>query len=35
LLAGLTREPGCRFDAILLDAREPARIEWLVDIDCA
>jgi putative endonuclease len=34
-LAGLTREPTCRFDAILLDALDAARIEWLVDIDCA
>jgi putative endonuclease len=34
-LAGLTREPACRFDAILLDALDAARIEWLVDIDCS
>ncbi len=33
-LAGLTREPTCRFDAILLDELDAARIEWLVDIDC-
>jgi putative endonuclease len=33
-LAGLTREPTCRFDAILLDALDAAHIEWLVDIDC-
>jgi putative endonuclease len=32
-LAGLPREPACRFDAILLDALDAARIEWLVDID--
>lgn len=34
-LAGLTREPACRFDAILLDALDTERIEWLVDIDCS
>ena len=33
-LAGLTREPTCRFDAILLDALDAAYVEWLVDIDC-
>jgi len=32
-LAGLRREPACRFDAVLLDALDAARIEWLVDID--
>lgn len=32
-LSGLAREPPCRFDAILLDGLEIARIEWLVDID--
>ena len=32
-LSGLAREPPCRFDAILLDGLEMARIEWLVDID--
>ena len=32
-LAGLRREPACRFDAILLDGLDAARIEWLVDID--
>jgi putative endonuclease len=31
-LAKLGREPPCRFDAILLDALDPDRIEWLVDI---
>ena len=31
-LAKLGREPPCRFDAILLDALEPDRIEWLVDV---
>lgn len=34
-LAGLSREPTCRFDAILLDALDAERIEWLVDIDCS
>lgn len=33
-LASLPREPVCRFDAILLDALDIARIEWLVNIDC-
>jgi putative endonuclease len=32
-LSSLRREPPCRFDAILLDGLELARIEWLVDID--
>lgn len=32
-LSGLAREPPCRFDAILLDGLDAARIEWLVDID--
>ena len=31
-LATLGREPPCRFDAILLDALDSDRIEWLVDI---
>jgi len=31
-LAGLRSEPGCRFDAILLDALDERRIEWLRDI---
>ena len=32
-LSGLAREPPCRFDAILLDSLDLARIEWLVNID--
>lgn len=31
-LAGLDRTPACRFDAVLLDALDPARIEWLRNI---
>ncbi len=31
-LSTLNDEPPCRFDAILLDALDPARIEWLEDI---
>jgi putative endonuclease len=31
-LGRLGREPPCRFDAILLDALAPERIEWLRDI---
>lgn len=31
-LATLGREPPCRFDAILLDALDSKRIEWLVDV---
>ena len=31
-LARLARAPKCRFDAILLDALDPKRIEWLRDI---
>jgi putative endonuclease len=31
-LSGLPRTPPCRFDAILLDALDPAHIEWLRDI---
>ena len=31
-LAGMSRPPPCRFDAVLLDALDPARIEWLRDI---
>ena len=34
-LAGLPRTPPCRFDAILLDALDPARIEWLRDVVAA
>lgn len=32
-LGRLGQEPPCRFDAILLDALEAQRIEWLVGID--
>jgi putative endonuclease len=31
-LAGITGAPSCRFDAVLLDALEPARIEWLQNV---
>ena len=31
-LAALGREPPCRFDAVLLDALDASRIEWLVDV---
>jgi putative endonuclease len=31
-LARLSKPPPCRFDAVLLDALDPARIEWLTDI---
>ncbi len=31
-LARLPRTPPCRFDAVLLDALDPARIEWLRDV---
>ena len=31
-LAGLASTPACRFDAVLLDALDPARIEWLRNI---
>jgi putative endonuclease len=31
-LAGLRHTPPCRFDAVLLDALDPARIDWLRDI---
>lgn len=34
-LARLTREPPCRFDAVLLDSLDRAHVEWLVDIDCS
>ena len=34
-LAGLARTPACRFDAVLLDALDPARIEWLRDVVAA
>ena len=32
-LAGLAREPPCRFDAILLDALTAESIEWLRGVD--
>jgi putative endonuclease len=31
-LARLARTPPCRFDAVLLDALDPARIRWVRDI---
>jgi putative endonuclease len=31
-LARLSRTPSCRFDAVLLDALDPSRIEWLKDM---
>lgn len=31
-LATLPRTPPCRIDAVLLDALDPARVEWLRDI---
>ena len=31
-LARLPRTPPCRFDAVLLDAIDPTRIEWLKDM---
>lgn len=31
-LATLVRVPACRFDALLLDALDEARIEWIRDI---
>lgn len=31
-LARLARTPPCRFDAVLLDALDPPRIEWLKDV---
>jgi len=31
-LARLGHTPACRFDAVLLDALDPARIEWLKDV---
>jgi putative endonuclease len=32
-LATLGREPPCRFDAILFDAPDAQRIEWLKDVE--
>jgi putative endonuclease len=34
-LAGLPHVPACRVDAVLLDALDPARIEWLRDVVAA
>jgi putative endonuclease len=31
-LARLDRTPPCRFDAVLLDALDPSRIEWLRNV---
>ena len=31
-LARLPHPPPCRFDAVLLDALDPARVEWLKDM---
>lgn len=31
-LAGLGREPPCRFDAVLLDQLDPARVQWERDV---
>jgi putative endonuclease len=31
-LAGLPRTPPCRFDAIVMDALDSTRIEWLRDV---
>ncbi len=31
-LAGLSPAPACRFDAVLMDALDPARIEWLRNV---
>jgi putative endonuclease len=31
-LARIGREPACRFDVVLLDALDPARVEWLRDV---
>jgi putative endonuclease len=31
-LAGLPRTPPCRFDAIVMDALDSMRIEWLRDV---
>jgi putative endonuclease len=32
-LARLPRVPACRIDALLLDALDPTRIDWVKDID--
>ncbi|MBK9674411.1 MAG: YraN family protein [Betaproteobacteria bacterium] len=34
-LAGLRDTPCCRFDAVLLDALDADRIEWLQDVICS
>jgi putative endonuclease len=34
-LSQMSKEPPCRFDAILLASLDPGRIEWLVDIDAS
>ena len=31
-LAKIGREPACRFDVVLLDALDPARVEWIRDV---
>ena len=31
-LARLPRTPACRFDVILLDRLDPARVEWIRDV---
>ena len=31
-LSRMARQPPCRFDAVLLDALDPARVEWLKDM---
>ena len=31
-LARLPRAPACRFDVVLLDGLDPARVEWLRDV---
>jgi len=31
-LAKIGREPACRFDVVLLDALDPARVEWVRDV---
>ncbi len=30
-LAGLGKQPPCRFDVVAMDALDPARIEWIRD----
>jgi putative endonuclease len=34
-LSQMSKEPPCRFDAILLASLDSGRIEWLVDIDAS